>query len=372
LSLWFESLRPLFENHSSIGNALISESVAVVIPFHNGSAWIERALKSVIDQTHRPNELIVVDDGSRADESAKLELLKAKYSFKLFYQENSGQSAARNLGVSKAGSDYICFLDQDDYFLPNHIDVLLEASNLETEKFGFSYGDLLRVTESGDILSQSSLTRPHPLKDSQSMISQNMHILPSATLIKRSSFLEVGGFDESLQGYEDDNLFLRFHLAGFTIDFTPEPVSAWTVNRSSTSFSESMSKSRFLFFKKLMGLFRTDLVEGKSVFESALFPRFAYKFADDVIYSALNGGEHFKERVWRLKAFVEEVRNSKNMVPATRLSYLVATWPLVVLDPKPLRVLLSIALKIAPVLRVLKINLLDEFLSRHSPVKKSV
>jgi hypothetical protein len=248
----------------------------------------------------------------------------------------------------------------------------MNASNLEDEKFGFSYGDLLRVTESGETLSHSSLPSPHPLMDTQSMISQNMHILPSATLIKRSAFLDLGGFDESLQGYEDDDLFLRFHLAGFTINFTPEPVSAWTINRSSTSFSESMSRSRFLYFRKLLGMFRTDLAVGETVFESALFPRFAYKFADDVIYSALNGGEHFKERAGRLKSFVEEVRKSRNMKPATRRNYLVATWPLVSLGPKLLGGFLAIALKMAPVLNSLKIDLLDEFLARHSPLKKSV
>jgi glycosyltransferase involved in cell wall biosynthesis len=344
----------------------------VVIPFHNGSAWIERALKSTANQTRSPKEVIVIDDGSSESESAKLTEFKAKYKFEIFGQVNSGQSAARNLGVSRSNSDFICFLDQDDYFLPNHIELLIDASDLEDEKFGFSYGDLLRVSESGETLSPSSLPSPHPLMDTQSMISQNMHILPSATLIKRTAFLDLGGFDESLQGYEDDDLFLRFHLAGLTINFTPEPVSAWSINRSSTSFSESMSRSRFLYFKKLLGMFRTDLAAGNTVFESALFPRFAYKFADDVIYSALNGGEHFKERAGRLKSFVEEVRKSKNMKPATRRNYLVATWPLVSLGPQALRFFLSSVLKMAPVLSGLKINLLDEFLARHSPLKKSV
>ncbi len=351
---------------------MTSPSVAVVIPFHNGSDWIERAIKSAVNQTRPPKEVIVVDDGSSDAESAKLAELKAKYTFENFSQVNAGQSAARNLGVSRANSDFICFLDQDDYFLPNHIELLMNASNLEDEKFGFSYGDLLRVTESGETLSHSSLPSPHPLMDTQSMISENMHILPSATLIKRTAFLHLGGFDESLRGYEDDDLFLRFYLAGFTVNFTPEPVSAWTINRASTSFSESMSRSRFLYFKKLLGMFRTDLAVGETVFESALFPRFAYKFADDVIYSALNDGEHFKERAGRLKSFVEEVRKSKNMKPTTRRNYLMATWPLVSLGPKLLGVFLSIALKMAPVLSSLKIDLLDEFLARHSPLKKSV
>jgi glycosyltransferase involved in cell wall biosynthesis len=351
---------------------LTLQSVSVVIPFHNGSAWIERALKSALNQTQPPKEILVVDDGSTATELAKLEELKVNYTFEIFTQANSGQSAARNLGVSKASSDYICLLDQDDFFLPNHIELLVNAAELEDERFGFSYGDLLRVTESEEVLSRSSLNSPHPLMDTHAMVSQNMHILPSATLIKRSAFLEVGGFDESLQGYEDDDLFLRFHMAGFTISFTPEPVSAWTINRSSTSFSESMSKSRFLYFRKLLELFQSDPVMSKTIFESALFPRFAYKFADDVIHSALNGSEYFTDRSVRLKLFVQEVRNSTSMKRAIRRKYLIATWPLVTLGPKFLGFFLWIALKLAPVLRFLNIHLLDEFLARHSLLKKSV
>jgi glycosyltransferase involved in cell wall biosynthesis len=84
---------------------LTSPTVAVVIPFHNGSDWIERALKSAANQTRPPKEVIVVDDGSIELESAKLAGLRAKYSFEIFSQVNAGQSAARNLGACRADSD---------------------------------------------------------------------------------------------------------------------------------------------------------------------------------------------------------------------------------------------------------------------------
>jgi glycosyltransferase involved in cell wall biosynthesis len=351
---------------------LESTSVSVVIPFHNGSVWIERALKSTLEQTLPVKEIIVVDDGSVPSEAAKLQDLRSTYSFEILSQVNSGQSAARNLGVSNAAGDYICLLDQDDYFLPRHVETLLATADLRQESFGFAYGDLLRVDSGGRIISDSSLVGEHPHIDVFSMISKNMHILPSATLIKRSAFMELGGFDESLQGYEDDDLFLRFHLSGYRIDFTSEPVSAWTVNASSTSFSESMSRSRYLYFKKLVEMFDNDEVIGNKVFESALFPRFAYKFADDVIYSVLNGSEHFQERSARLKSFVQEVRDSKNIKPSTRRRYLIATLPLVTLGSKSLGYFLWIALKSAPVFKSLNIHLLDEFLARHSTLKKSV
>ena len=340
-------------------------SVAVVIAFHNGSVWIERALKSASEQSHPAKEIIVVDDGSLPGEAAKLQDLKSTYSFEIVSQANRGQSAARNLGVSKATADYICLLDQDDYFLPRHIEILLDTADLIQERFGFSYGDLLRVDSGGGVLSKSSLMGEHPHKDVFSMISQNMHILPSATLIRRSAFIEIGGFDEYLQGYEDDDLFLRFHLSGYRIDFTSDPVSAWTVNTSSTSFSESMSRSRYLYFKKLLAAFSNQPNFELDIFAKYLFPRFAYKFADDVIYSALKDKDNLSERKLRLKSFLQILRNSRGLKTSVRLGYVFATWPLVAFSPIILRACLGVLLILKPVLGKLKIGLLNNFFERH-------
>lgn len=349
-----------------------STSVSVVIPFHNGSVWIERALKSALEQTLPVKEIIVVDDGSVPGEAAKLRNLRSTYSFEILSQVNSGQSAARNLGVSNATGDYICLLDQDDYFLPRHVETLLATADLRQEKFGFAYGDLLRVDSDGGIISDSSLVGEHPHKDVFSMISKNMHILPSATLIKRSAFMEIGGFDESLQGYEDDDLFLRFYLSGYRIYFTSEPVSAWTVNASSTSFSESMSRSRYLYFTKLLSTLSNQPGFEFDFLAKYLFPRFAHKFADDVIHSVLNHKDNFKERKLRLKGFIQRVKSSKGLNPKTKHGYVLATWPLVFLSPGILRASLGVLLKLEPVLLKLSVGALTNFFDRHSLLKKSV
>jgi len=353
---------------------LISPSVAVVIPFHNGSAWIERAVLSATNQSHPPKEILVIDDGSASAESERLMALELKYPFKVYTQENFGQSAARNLGVSMASSDYICLLDQDDYFLPDHIKMLLEVADFSDNMFAFSYGDLKRVSESGEILLEGcvNVNTNHPHTDLQTMLRHNMYVLPSATLIKRSAFLAVGGFDETLQGYEDDDLFLRFFLAGHTNRFTPKPVSAWTVNLSSTSFSETMSRSGFLYFKKLLGIFPSDSVANMGVFGRFLFPRFANKIAGDVAASALSEKEYFSERVDRLKYIRDLTSSSREVDLWHRIIYLVLTFPLVSMGPRAIRFILICVLKMEPVLRVFRVPLLEKFLDRHSLTKITV
>ena len=321
--------------------------VSVVIAFYNGSRWLERALESVKNQTVKPDEIIVVNDGSSEDESKFLIGIQQSFNFRILNQENAGQSAARNFGISEATSDYICLLDQDDYFLPKHIEDLIEVADFDHPKFGFAYGDLWRTDESGRVLSHSciNIESQHPHTQLKTMIRTNMYILPSASLIKKSAFIDVGGFDPELRGYEDDDLFLRMFVAGYVNCFTPKPVTAWTVNNSSTSFTESMRRSRFLYFKKIMETFPAGSITGVQVFGDLLHPRFALSFVDDVIGSALTGDEYFDERYSRLEYYTKALRASSEVSPLQKtLFYLVAT-PLLVLPKRLLNFFLILLLK---------------------------
>jgi glycosyltransferase involved in cell wall biosynthesis len=355
---------------------LASTSVSVVIAFYNGSRWIERALESVQNQTMPPNEVIVVNDGSSEDELGFLVGLQQRFDFQILNQENSGQSAARNLGVSKATSDYICLLDQDDYYLPKHNQILVENADFEDPKFGFSYGDLWRSNEAGQILSHSSINVKikHPHTSLNTLVGKNMFIVPSATLISRTAFLAVGGFDPELRGFEDDDLFLRFFLAGYSNRFTPEAVTVWTINTSSTSFTESMARSRFIYFKKLLKTFPEGSVVGTYVFGQLMYKRFAYQFAGDVIESAFKGGENYEERLSRLKEFRSIVRSSNEITARGKRKYLFITFPIVKFSKKILRLFLLIILRsgLLSVLARLPSKALREFVGRYLPRKKDL
>ncbi len=349
-----------------------SASVSVVIAFHNGSQWIERALESAFSQTHEPSEVLVVDDGSDQTESAFLSSLLSKYTFEIIRQPNSGQSSARNNGVENAKSSLICLLDQDDYFLPKHIEILLENFDLQDPSFGFSYGDLWRSNESGEILSHTcvNVDAKHPLKDIKVMLRNNMNILPSATLISKDAFLKVGGFDPELRGYEDDDLFLRFFLAGFRNKFTSQAVTVWTINRSSTSFSESMSRSRFIYFNKLMKLFPVGSLLGTKVFGELLAPRFGFHLADDVIASAFRRDSNFETRLERLRFFRGLMKASDEVPVSVKRKFLWSSAPLVLLNSSALRLFLLVILRLGKALGTFGIPLLARFVRKYSSDKE--
>jgi glycosyltransferase involved in cell wall biosynthesis len=103
--------------------------VSIIIPVYNGEKYIDRCLNSILNQTYKNIELIIIDDGS-TDNSFKLlsEYLKKDTRIKVIHKENGGQASARNLGLTKSTGDYIMFVDCDDYIELNMIEELLNLS----------------------------------------------------------------------------------------------------------------------------------------------------------------------------------------------------------------------------------------------------
>lgn len=249
--------------------------VAVVIPYYNGSKYIERSVRSVLRQTNPPAEFVVVNDGSKAEEADFLHKLSKQLGFDVLDKENGGQGSARNAGVAATKSPYICLLDQDDYFLPNHIETLRAAVD-DDERFGWAYADLVEADGTGQIIRLSMIKEhsSHPKTDIFRMIGADMFVLPSASIIARKAFEAVEGFDAQFMGYEDDDLFMRLFRAGFTNKFVDTPVTVWCINPESTSYSIRMSRSRWKFFKKVHHRFPSDPIINRFVLRDLLIPRF--------------------------------------------------------------------------------------------------
>ncbi len=100
--------------------------VSVVIPFYNNPSEAIRALKSVLSQTHKNIEILLVDDGSKTNTDELKEFIKNKDNIRLIKQpKNAGVSAARNKGIAEANGQYIALLDSDDEFAPDKIETQL-------------------------------------------------------------------------------------------------------------------------------------------------------------------------------------------------------------------------------------------------------
>ena len=173
--------------------------IAAVIPLYNGAAFIEQALRSVLEQTRPAAEIIVVDDGSTDDGAAIVERIARDHPIRLLRKQNGGQSSARNFGIAHANGDLIALLDQDDVWYPNHLERLI-APFLEprTTELGWVYSNLDEIDVHGNVVFRSFLSTmdvDHPKRDLLSCLRANMFVVPSASLFSRRAFNAVGGFD---------------------------------------------------------------------------------------------------------------------------------------------------------------------------------
>lgn len=195
-------------------------SVSVVIPTFNRSHILERALRSVLGQTVAAREIIreiiVVDDGSTDDTAS---LVQAQFpEIKLIRQENKGVSAARNHGIRCADSEWIAFLDSDDEWLPNKLELQLVAAKRHPDILLW-HGDEIWIRKGKRVNPRQKHAK------SGGWIFQLCLplccISPSATMIKKSVFEEIGWFNEALPACEDYEFWLRFcakHPVGFVAE----------------------------------------------------------------------------------------------------------------------------------------------------------
>ena len=282
-------------------------AVAVIIPFYNGADFIERSVSSVFAQTVAPSEVIVVNDGSRADERERLQALQAHYPFRIVDKDNGGQGSARNAGVAACQAPCLCFLDQDDFYLPNHIEILLGAVPRDDLLFGFVYGDLYEADVDGNVIRTQLVkqhARHHPKQSIFDLLRHDMFVLPSAALVSRAAFEAVGGFDPQFRGYEDDDLFLRIFRKGYSNHFVDRAVTVWCIHTDSTSFSIRMVRSRFRYFKKLLAMFPDEPRRGRFYLRDYLMPRFGRFFVDHVVEAVKQGDENREEMSRHLAEYV--------------------------------------------------------------------
>ena len=194
----------------------MKSTVSVVIPTWNRAHTISRALRSVMSQSHRPDEIIVVDDGSSDDTEALLN--KQFAGCMVLSQARAGVSAARNAGIRHASGTWIALLDSDDAWSPDKL--ARQLANASPEPGSRVVHCNERWLRRGQPLAQKA----YHAKRGGDVFADCLRrcvISPSAALLHRSVFDAYGLFDESLPACEDYDMWLRI-TAFEPVAFVPE------------------------------------------------------------------------------------------------------------------------------------------------------
>jgi glycosyltransferase involved in cell wall biosynthesis len=193
-------------------------AVSVVIPTVRRPRRLWRALESVATQTYPNVEVVVVNDGG-IPVPELIERYKTTFGRTAEYlhlDSNRGLAAARNAAISMADGELIALLDDDDRYLPDHIERLVETLRRHQSAV-LAYDDVLIVVESGsedDAESHIIATCRLGLPYDKARFDTDDFIVPSAMLIRRASLELVGGFNEALPICEDWDLLLRMREHG--------------------------------------------------------------------------------------------------------------------------------------------------------------
>ncbi len=250
--------------------------VSVVIPTYNCGKYIVRALMSVLDQTYKVYEIIIVDDGSTDNTKQVLDgflvskgyLIEQKKDFTLYipnnelstksqklesgfiryyYQQNKGPAAARNKGIREARGEYIAFLDADDQWNCEKLRLSLEF--LEKYSFDWMCTAMLQVERDGSKFVKTFYEDKWVVNKYTHEINQlrkglvffsSFPIHIQTAVIKMSCFKKVGMFDESFRIGEDTDLFLRFEEYGLRGGFLDKPLTIYMYNSNGITKKEEV------------------------------------------------------------------------------------------------------------------------------------
>lgn len=229
------------------------EGVSVIIPVYNRPEFLKEALDSVLKQTFLNFEIIVIDDGSTDSTSDVIN----SYGDKIvkIRQDNKGVSSARNRGIMAAKYDFIAFLDSDDLWM---------EQKLERQMDFFHKNPGASVCQAGEIWIRRG-KRVNPckkhIKPSGMIFEQSLNLClvsPSAVMLKKSVFHEVGYFNENFPACEDYDLWLRITctIPVFLID---EPlVIKRGGHEGQLSSMDSLDKYRIMSISQLIDSGRLD------------------------------------------------------------------------------------------------------------------
>ena len=212
-------------------------TVSIIIPTYNRSQLIGRSIKSVLNQTYRDFELIVVDDGSTDDTEKVVAGFKDERIRYVQREKNGGEAAARNTGIKAAKSDYIAYQDSDDEWLPEKLARQVELLRDALPEVGVIYTGFWKVDNQKKTYIPFSWVRQKNGNIHEELLNGNFIGSPVA-LIKKECFDRVGPFDERLRNLVDWEMWLRISKL-YHFRCVDEPLAIAHYNSGNVSYNPS-------------------------------------------------------------------------------------------------------------------------------------
>lgn len=211
--------------------------VSVNIPVYNGSDYIRDTLESVLAQTVKDFEIIIIDDGSNDGSGQVIKEFKDSR-IKYFFQENKGIGAARNAAIEMSQGEYIAFLDQDDLWLPTKLEEELAMFD-KGRDIGLVFCNTIFFSYKGDLFSYYGKEKPP-----QGMVFRQLlrkYFLSLETVMVRRSVLETVGLFPDYMMAEEYDLFLRIAYK-FPFGYVDKALSKYRLHDKNYSWGRELEE----------------------------------------------------------------------------------------------------------------------------------
>ena len=234
-------------------------SVSAIIPTYNREEFLQGAIETVFQQTHANVEIVVVDDGSDGDYADQI---CADYpDVKLFsHTQNQGLSAARNTGIEHSTGEYIAFLDDDDRWHKEKLDLQAELLDKSPES-GIATCLLHAVDPDGNLIRPESSQAAGDLSDA--ILRGNIIGTPSRVMVRRAAIEDVGMFDESLPTKQDCDFYIRV-CQNWGVELVERPLCYRTVHESMSSSPRALERDKGRIIEK-----HSELMSRRGVLDDA-------------------------------------------------------------------------------------------------------
>jgi glycosyltransferase involved in cell wall biosynthesis len=216
--------------------------ISVVIPTYNRAHLLPECINSVLDQTFRDFEIIVIDDGSTDNTREVVSAFPVIY----LWQENQRLPGARNKGSELAQGEYIAFLDSDDVLLKNALEKSVEVLDRHPEA-GFSYGQAYLVDENSRIFGLEKPNSKHSsvrngLEEIKDFLIFGNHVTESTLVVRRSYLEDVGGFDVTFRlGSSGLEFWVRL-AKRYAVAYLAEPLAKFRFHSQNFCSGRSLSE----------------------------------------------------------------------------------------------------------------------------------
>jgi len=275
--------------------------VSVIIPTYNYGKYIETAIESVLSQTYRDYEIIVIDDGS-TDNTKDVIATNYNKSVRYYYQKNKGASAARNKGIRESNGEYLLFLDADDFIGKNTLSAFMNCSKKSPNRI--LYGSWVRYRIEKEKLIKMQVREEFKGDDLlNAWFRGSFYIVCNSIFWYHKIVQHLNGWDEELTVGDDADIAHRALMEGYQFIYCPGAVSYYQYHPEVKSISSNINSEEIA---------KTQLFDAKKKEKLLLEKQLLHKYKDALAVNYYNlARKHALQQPEMAQIFYEEFRRLK-------------------------------------------------------------